>query len=160
MVESVPELVVAVVGGRAYGFVDVEEVLPLANLLPMPGAPPSVLGVLDRRGTRLPVVSAHTRLDLPQAGIDYHSPLLVCRSGGALFAVLVERVLDVLPLQPGTITALPEHLPRAPFICGVMSIVMGEDLLVIDSAAFFSFEARRRWAEQAPAPEPVRDATA
>ncbi len=83
----------------------VRELLPLPRLARPPGLPPVVAGFADLGAAPLPVLHAALLLGLPDAPPNdappedplYHH-LVVLRDG---FALLVDRVLDLLPLPAG-----------------------------------------------------------
>ncbi len=100
--------------GERYGvdLADVDEVLNIAALKPLPGAPDFVAGVLNLRGDLLPVVDLARRLgferDTPPAAAD-GSPLapyrngtrlLVVSAGACRFAVIVDEIDGIHTIVP------------------------------------------------------------
>jgi purine-binding chemotaxis protein CheW len=97
---------VVLLGGRPFAvdILDAREVVVLDTPTPVPGAPAPVLGVVNLRGSVLPVVEARRLLGLPvQAGAE-RGRGLVLADGERRAAIVIERVLgltafdEVLPL--------------------------------------------------------------
>ena len=92
--------------------VAVERILPMAAVTPLPDAPPSVSGVLNYRGTVLPVVDPHPRLGLPSPPARPDQFLLVISTGGRYLLrvdaveLIVEATGDAIELvQPASALA-------------------------------------------------------
>lgn len=73
----------------------VREVLRSAEVVPVPGAPDSVLGVINLRGSIVPVVDARHRLGLAPASPDAPSRVLIMESGWQAVGLRVDSVADV-----------------------------------------------------------------
>jgi purine-binding chemotaxis protein CheW len=82
------ELVVLAVGSERYGVdsAKVQEVRPLGELTPVPGAPPFWAGVVNVRGTLYPVLDLGRYFDLPgaEAGEGTQKVVLVAAAGLAV----------------------------------------------------------------------------
>ena len=100
------ELVVLTVGPERYG-VDAErvgEVRPLAELTPVPGAPPFWAGIVNVRGTLYPVLDLHRYLGLPRADGDDQARTVVLVSGAGLtVGLMVEDAAGVRPVPAGAV---------------------------------------------------------
>jgi purine-binding chemotaxis protein CheW len=81
----------------------VTEVVLLDALTPVPGAPPSVLGLCNLRGEVVSVVDLAAVLGLP--GEHHPTRLVVTAVSGTRAGLAIDEVMDVAPL--GEIT--PEH---------------------------------------------------
>jgi purine-binding chemotaxis protein CheW len=73
----------------------VDEVLRAAALLPLPTAPPVVMGLLDLRGAPVPVLDLRPRLGLPARPLRASEHFVVFRALGRQLALRVDRALDV-----------------------------------------------------------------
>jgi purine-binding chemotaxis protein CheW len=102
-VEAVPErpparrACVVLLGGRPFA-VDVlqaREVVVLEATTPVPGAPASVIGVMNLRGNVLPVVEARPLLGVPAPTTVERPRALVLADGEHQAAVVIERVLGL-----------------------------------------------------------------
>jgi purine-binding chemotaxis protein CheW len=91
------------IGPQTYALplVAVHEVIRLPALLEVAGAPPQLAGMLNLRGTHLPVLDGHAILGQPS---DYSlaSQIVIVADEAArderAFGLLVDQVSDVLPL--------------------------------------------------------------
>jgi purine-binding chemotaxis protein CheW len=80
---------------------EVRQVLRMAAVTPVPGAPAALRGVLDVRGTLVPVVDVRVRLGLPSRPPDPDGHLILARAGSRLVALEVDRVLEIRELSEG-----------------------------------------------------------
>jgi len=88
------------VAGRAYAcdVATVREVVPLERLTRLPGAPDTVLGIINVRGTIVTVVNAAAVLH-PPATARQLSMILIVDAGVRGVGLAVERVADVRALR-------------------------------------------------------------
>jgi chemotaxis-related protein WspB len=111
-------------GGRyAVEATRVVEVLPLVSIRPLPNAPSGVAGLIDLRGTPVPV------LDLAQLTLGrttrsrLSTRIVVVRDGTngrvRLTGLLVERATDMRRCDAADFTAAPVRHERAPFLGAV-----------------------------------------
>lgn len=75
------EALTFLLGGETYGIAlpDLSGAMPLAGLAPVPGWPPELLGVVNRRGTLTPVLDARRLLGLGRAAGDGGEAVLFLR---------------------------------------------------------------------------------
>lgn len=73
----------------------VREVLRSAEVVPVPGAPESVLGVINLRGSIVPVVDARRRLGLAPLPADVAGRVLIMESGWQAVGLRVDSVAEV-----------------------------------------------------------------
>jgi purine-binding chemotaxis protein CheW len=109
--------------GEFYGLpsASVREVLRYRAYTPVPGAPPTMPGILSQRGTILPVVELRPLLGLKIADVTRTTRLVVVAHGDIDLALLVESVLDLAALPAETVEPLPAALDpaRARFLRGL-----------------------------------------
>jgi chemotaxis signal transduction protein len=86
-------------GGRPFAVdvTDAREVVLLETTTTVPGAPPSVLGVMNLRGNVLPVVEIRPLLGLPVRATSDRA--LVLADGDRRAAVLIETVIGLTTLD-------------------------------------------------------------
>ncbi|HEX6209919.1 MAG TPA: chemotaxis protein CheW [Methylomirabilota bacterium] len=90
---------VVLLGGQPFAVdaADAREVVVLGTTTPVPGAPPSVIGVMNLRGNVLPVVEAR-----PVLGLSAHTRsdrALVLAAGEWCAAIVIEGVVGLAPLD-------------------------------------------------------------
>ena len=104
-----------IINGRSYAvpISQVAEITPYQELNQMPHTPRGVEGLLDLRGSVLPVVSLRTRMGLPKKEKPETDHILILSHDGSRTGVLVDQVESV-------ITATEEqHVPISPMLEGV-----------------------------------------
>ncbi len=99
---------------RAYGvpLPQVAEISPYRELNRMPHMPKGVEGLLDLRGTVVPVVNLRVRLGFPAMETHADSNILILTLAGTLIGILVDHVDSVV-----TATA-DQHAPSDPILAG------------------------------------------
>ena len=109
--------------GELYGVPSssVREVLRYREYTAVPGAPPSLPGILSQRGMILPVVELRPLLGLEIAPITRATRLVVVAHQDIDMALLVEMVLDLAALPADSVEPLPAALDptRARFLRGI-----------------------------------------
>lgn len=88
------------IGPQCYGLpiAAVREVVRLPALLTISGAPPFVCGMLNLRGTYVPVLNGHMLVDEPPA-YRLNSQIILGEWGTGQFGLLVDQVADVADLH-------------------------------------------------------------
>jgi len=100
----------------------VREVVRYRDYTPVPGAPAVLPGILNQRGTILPVVDLALLLGLASAPPTRATRLVVVAHNEIDMALLAERVRDLVELPAGLIDPLPTALDpaRARYLRGVV----------------------------------------
>jgi purine-binding chemotaxis protein CheW len=84
----------------------VSEIVPMAALSRPPSMPSILEGFLNLGGQALPVLKLAELLGLSQARLELHTPLIIVRGRAAPFALLVNRVLGIVPVPAGGLVAI------------------------------------------------------
>jgi len=99
-------------GGECYAFpgLRVREILQVAHISPVPGSPPSVLGVINLRGRVVPVVDLGANMGLAASIIGRMSVIVVLLPGedDAPVGVLVDEVFEVIEVSAEDMSLPPE----------------------------------------------------
>jgi purine-binding chemotaxis protein CheW len=100
---------------------DVQEVLMLQPLTPVPLAPAHIVGLLNLRGHIMTAVDLRRRLRFPAREGEAEN-LIVVRAQDRLLALVVDSIGDVIEVkgdewQPPPDTLAPEHRPFTFGIC-------------------------------------------
>ncbi|MBI2569376.1 MAG: purine-binding chemotaxis protein CheW [Candidatus Schekmanbacteria bacterium] len=83
---------------------EISELLPVAHV---PSAPSFVEGVVDLRGTVVPVLDLASRLGLPRNEVDEDTCILFVELGARLLGLVVDRVHHVVSLPAVEVTPPP-----------------------------------------------------
>jgi purine-binding chemotaxis protein CheW len=75
---------------------------------PLPGAPDDVLGIVNLRGSILPVIDLAGRLGLQRTSPTTASVVIVTEIGDNLVGLLVDAVCDIYTLADGALLPVPE----------------------------------------------------
>lgn len=86
----------------------VREIRGWAPVTPLAHAPKHVLGVINLRGTVIPVIDMARRLDLEPITPTERSAIIVADIRGQLVGLLVESVSDMITVSPDQIQSVPE----------------------------------------------------
>lgn len=122
-----------------------EEVFALRDLTPVPGTPPTILGVVNHHGRILAVVDLRHRFGLARpAAIDGASIVAVTASG-ATFGILAESIEGTRAIAAHELMAAPAQVPGA-CVRGVTAdlvTVLDPDALARDPRIVVGEEVRR-----------------
>ena len=109
----------------------VQEVLRVSEIAPVPGAPEYVLGIINLRGNVVTVIDTRQRFGLQPKEMDDSSRIVIVESSDQVVGILVDSVAEVIDLQLSEIESAPnvgtEDSSR--FIQGVAS--QNDELLII-----------------------------
>jgi purine-binding chemotaxis protein CheW len=102
------QIVVFKLGDEDYGIEigQVREIIRKREITPMPRQPPYVEGVINVRGTIIPVVNLKKRFGLP-LDASKHPHTIIVESGDALIGMLVDAVSEVIRVPADQIHPTP-----------------------------------------------------
>ena len=131
-------------GGERYAVEvqKVHEVLEYTRITPLPRMDIFMKGIIDLRGTGIPVVDLRLKFGLPEAPINKDSAIIVLEVGGqgasAVMGALVDAVEEVVELPPESIDA-PPRLGSRLAVDGVIGVAKREDgfIVLIDMDELF-----------------------
>ena len=131
--DAVIQLVTFRLKDETYGInvMQVQEVLRVTEIAPVPGAPPYVLGIINLRGNVVTVIDTRTRFGLPTTELDDSSRIVIIESEDQVVGILVDSVAEVVELRHSEIDSAPNigNEESARYIQGVAS--RDEDLLIV-----------------------------
>lgn len=117
----------------------VERVLPLVEIVPLPGAPAIVVGLINCQGTLLPVVDIRRRFGLPERPLRLNDQLIVAQTTWRKVALLVDTTVNVIEVEPDEAVGVAEILNGIEHIEGVL--MMGSGLILVhDLTSLLSLE--------------------
>ena len=118
---------------ETYGInvMQVQEVLRITEIAPVPGAPSYVLGIINLRGNVVTVIDTRSRFGLMhKESNDDQSRIIIVEVNGNVIGMLVDSVAEVVYLHQSEIDSVPivNNDDSSRFIQGVCS---REDQLLI-----------------------------
>lgn len=131
--DPVIQLVTFRLKDESYGInvMQVQEVLRVSEIAPVPGAPGYVLGIINLRGNVVTVIDTRTRFGLPTTERDDASRIVIIESEQQVVGILVDSVAEVVELRQSEIDSAPNigNDESSRYIQGVAS--RDEDLLIV-----------------------------
>jgi purine-binding chemotaxis protein CheW len=97
-------------GQEEYGveILKIQEIKGFAPLTPLPNAPAYVRGVLNLRGTIVPIVDLRAKFGLPPVEETRLSVIVVVQVAGQTLGFIVDAVSDVLTVDKSQIQPTPD----------------------------------------------------
>ncbi|MEJ2344746.1 MAG: chemotaxis protein CheW [Gammaproteobacteria bacterium] len=94
---------------ETYGInvMQVQEVLRVTEIAPVPGAPDYVLGIINLRGNVVTVLDTRTRFGLMPQEPDESSRVVVIEADHTVVGILVDSVAEVVELRRSAIESSP-----------------------------------------------------
>jgi purine-binding chemotaxis protein CheW len=105
----VTQFVTFILMDEVYGInvMQVQEVLRVTEIAPVPGAPSYVLGIVNLRGNVVTVIDTRKRFGLASTELDDSSRIIVIESERQVVGILVDAVAEVVELRENEIDAAP-----------------------------------------------------
>lgn len=131
-------------GGEEYSvdIMSVREIRGWTRATPLPHAPPFVRGVINLRGTVLPVVDLSVRLGMAPVKGDARNVIIVVQLGQQTAGLLVDAVSDILALPLSELQPPPDlAADTAHSYISALTIVEERMIRVLDLAAVLPDEA-------------------
>jgi len=116
---------------------DVREITRVAGFARMPKAPQVIEGVLNFRGTAVPVLDIRARFRLPPRSVRPSDHLIIARAGPRLVAVRVDRVLDLVSVDAADIEDVAAITAHSDHVAGVVKLP-GEIIFIHALATFLT----------------------
>ena len=85
----------------------VQEVLRMTEIAPVPGAPHYVLGIINLRGNVVTVIDSRKRFGLPDKEPDDSTRIVIIEAGDHVVGILVDSVAEVVDLRGSEIESAP-----------------------------------------------------
>ncbi len=115
----------------AIGALNVQEIIELSNITKVPHLPAFLKGVINLRGTIIPVVDLKLKFEMDSDGYGKHTCVVVTEFSGGVLGLIVDAVSDVMYISEEKISAPPSFGAqiRTEFIKGMGRV--GDDLVII-----------------------------
>ncbi len=134
-VEDIIQWVTFRLADEVYGInvMQVQEVLRLSEIAPVPGAPAYVMGIINLRGNVVTVIDTRQRFGLPAQEADDSTRIVIIEVNGQVIGILVDSVAEVVNLSSSEIETTPnlgnEDNANSKYIQGVYS--RGDKILIL-----------------------------
>ncbi|WP_428304694.1 chemotaxis protein CheW [Lacipirellula sp.] len=119
----------------------VQEIKGFSKITPIPNAPPFVRGVMNLRGTVVPIIDLRARFSMTEKEYDQFTCIVVVNVVNRVVGLVVDTVSDVLSIPTDSIADPPElaSLENASCITGMGKL--GERIvMLLDTARLVSPE--------------------
>ncbi len=128
---------------ETYGIrvMQVQEVLRVSEIAPVPGAPDYVMGIINLRGNVVTVINTRSRFGLPLTENDDSTRIVILESDDNVVGILVDSVAEVVDLKRDQVETSPNvgNDESSKYIEGVATLE-GELLILIDINKLLSDE--------------------
>ncbi len=132
-IEEKQQFVTFYLNEEAYAIeaLSVQEIIELTNITKVPHLPGFLKGVINLRGTIVPVVDLKMKFGMHSEGYKKHTCVIVTEFTGGVMGLIVDAVSDVLAMSEETISEPPSFGARikTEFIKGMGRF--GDDLVII-----------------------------
>ncbi len=132
---SVVQWVTFRLADEIYGInvMQVQEVLRVSEIAPVPGAPHYVLGIINLRGNVVTVIDTRIRLGLETTEVTDSTRIVIIEGAKHVVGILVDCVAEVVDLEMSEVESAPNvgNDESAKYIQGVASRD-GELLILVD----------------------------
>lgn len=125
------EALIFELGRWRYGLslASVREIVSAVTIVPLPGAPRVVLGVINLRGDVVPVLDVRTRFGFTGRVVQHTDHFIVARGGGRLVALLVDRAIRIESLTDLQLAEARAATPTSEYIQGIAKL--SDELVLI-----------------------------
>lgn len=128
---------------ETYGInvMQVQEVLRVSEIAPVPGAPSYVLGIINLRGNVVTVIDTRNRFGLMSKDQDDATRIVIIETDQHIIGIMVDSVAEVVDLRASEIETAPNvgNDESSKYIQGVTSRD-NELLILVDLNKFLSDE--------------------
>ncbi|MEJ1366337.1 MAG: chemotaxis protein CheW [Candidatus Sedimenticola sp. (ex Thyasira tokunagai)] len=124
--DPVIQLVTFLLQDEIYGInvMQVQEVLRLSEIAPVPGAPSYVLGIINLRGNVVTVIDTRSRFGLNPGEISNSSRIVIIEAEKQVVGILVDSVAEVIDLHLSEVEPAPNvgNQESSKYIQGVATV--------------------------------------
>lgn len=121
--EATREVLVFVLGNEEYGvdILKVQEIRGYEKVTPIPASPAYLKGVVNLRGTIVPVIDLRVKFGMPEPRYDSFTVVIVLRVAGRVIGIVVDAVSDVVRLTASEVKDAPRlgALVDSSFLAGL-----------------------------------------
>jgi purine-binding chemotaxis protein CheW len=120
----------------------VQEIKGFSKITPIPNAPSFVRGVMNLRGTVVPIIDLRARFSMTEKDYDQFTCIIVVNVGTRVVGLVVDTVSDVLNIPNDAIADPPELASVGDSSCITGMGKLGERIvMLLDTARLVGAEA-------------------
>lgn len=110
LVSDADQYLTILLAGETYAvpILKIQEIKGIGTITPVPNAPSFVKGVMNLRGTVVPVLDMREKFGLARGEYDKFTVTVVVTVGARIVGLVVDAVSDVLNVTPADIVPVPE----------------------------------------------------
>jgi len=120
-------------GQEEYGveILKIQEIKGFSAITPLPNTPAHVKGVLNLRGTIVPIVDLRRKFGLPEEAYTKFTVIVVVQVRGQILGFIVDAVSDVLTVTGADIQPTPDLHGQVDTACLTGLAKAGEKLVIL-----------------------------
>ena len=120
-------------GQEEYGveILKIQEIKGFSAITPLPNTPAHVKGVLNLRGTIVPIVDLRRKFGLPEESYTKFTVIVVVQVRGQILGFIVDAVSDVLTVTGADIQPTPDLHGQVDTACLTGLARAGEKLVIL-----------------------------
>jgi purine-binding chemotaxis protein CheW len=113
-----------ILGAEQFGveILKVQEIKGYSAVTPIPNAPLYIKGVMNLRGTVVPVVDLRVKFGMEPTDYDKFTVIIVVTVGSKVMGLMVDAVSDVLDIAAAEIRMAPDLRVDTRFISGLANV--------------------------------------
>lgn len=141
------QLVVFGLSGESYGVnvAQVQSIIPMQNIITVPGAPPFVEGVVNLRGMVIPVIDLRSRFGLSLPGNGQKSVIVVTELNNLQVGLIVDKVTEVTRIPESAIEPPSPLLTSVDtaYLRGIGKVAEEQLIILLDLDRVFSMDEQQ-----------------
>ncbi len=102
----------------------IRQIVEMVAVTPLPHINDSIMGVINVRGSAVPVVNLRQHFNMPSAPENLDPHIVLVQIGAWMTGLVVDRVEDVLSLSSDQVIRIPDILPQglgeSPMLAGLV----------------------------------------
>lgn len=108
--DEVHQFLTFALGDQEFGIeiLRVQEIKNFTRITPIPNMPPCIKGVMNLRGTVVPIVDLRIKFAMETSDYDQFTVIIVVNVGTRIMGLIVDAVSDVLNVDPIEIESAPD----------------------------------------------------
>lgn len=101
---------------------DVQEVIRLVEITPVPDAPSFVEGVINLRGHVVFVVNLRKRMQLPPAELNLNTPIIIVKIGELVLGLIVDTIETLVEVDDAARESVPAEFAAKEYMKAVIKL--------------------------------------